>query len=189
MLFYKTKPQPSWGQLAQFFWPTWNFSTLARKKQNKRSGRRLFSYPSKSFKTSKNFKFLIHKFHLELSASFVPNYQTEQLFGPIHRAFWGDPPDNKIQKDVVINLLSDFDIKKFWLTYNEKICVPQANVQKLFELANNNRLANHFSASKKLSHLKEFHWKNKWKAVENHGAGCRTCQISKDWHSILLRRL
>lgn len=40
----------------------------------------------------------IHKFYLGLPASFVPTYQTNQLFGPLYWALRGNLPDDKVQK-------------------------------------------------------------------------------------------
>lgn len=117
---------------------------------------------------------------LEYPPDMKNNYNFDQYFSPFFKALIGNLPDDATKKERILRLLPSFALQDDILTFNGKTCIPRRNVKDTMHLAHDSTTSGHFSYSKTLARLDNFHWKGKSKDIEAYCAGCMICQVNKD---------
>lgn len=116
----------------------------------------------------------------QLPPRFISNFAADATFRPIHAALCGSFPSKPVQREQLPRLLPHCCICQGILLNENKDSVPHASVRQILALAYDDRSAGHFTSSKTLSRLQNFHWRHKARNVEQYCSGCSTCQLSKD---------
>lgn len=111
---------------------------------------------------------------------FHPEYEDDQLFGPIVKGIQGELPQDKVQRDRTTRLLPLFSYLDGTLWYDKKICVPRRNVKDILYHAHDSPIAGHFGLAKTLGRLERYHWRHKARDVKQYVEGCQKCQQKKD---------
>ena len=98
---------------------------------------------------------------VSLDIVFRDHYSTDQVFGPILKAFGRERPDDPVQKERISRLLHLFRCADGLLYYNGKLCVPRKFVRDVLGLAHNLTFSGHFAIQKTVDRLHNYHWKHK----------------------------
>lgn len=104
---------------------------------------------------------------VQFSNGYRKTIETDQTYGPIWRALHGSMPRDKIQWERIIRLLVLFKLSDYYLTYNNRICIPRKLVRDLLHSAHDSRISGHFAFQKTLHRLEKFHWKPILRTLDN----------------------
>lgn len=110
----------------------------------------------------------------------ITNYEEDQFFGPIVKAFKDEWPSDEKQKYKLQKLLPMFKWDGKRLLYGRKLCVPRRSVANILHMAHDSKLSGHFKFAKTMARLGNFHWRHKARDVRNYVDGCVVCQQYKD---------
>ena len=108
------------------------------------------------------------------------NYEKDPVFGPLVHGFRGEFSSDTVHSSRVRHLMSRFSMNNGLIYYDEKLCVPRANIKEILALAHDSRTSGHFGADKTIARLSGFHWKNMTSVVREYCAGCFVCQQQKN---------
>lgn len=83
-----------------------------------------------------------------LELQFETQYLNDQLLCPIMKHRRGDYPLNMVQADRLSRYVSSFCVRKKFLYYKDRICVPSKYVRDMLQIAHDSKVVDHFEFAK-----------------------------------------
>lgn len=120
---------------------------------------------------------------LTLPKDLIPNYDLHATFTHIRRSIRGNLPGDSTQRHRINRLLPLFRLADGRLFHENKLCVPRQNVRDSLHLDHGSPTSGHFSSTKTISRLVNFHWRHKSHHVRSYYHGFLTSQQEKDRRS------
>lgn len=110
----------------------------------------------------------------ELPAGLIEDYLSDQTFKDIYDLLRGEEPTNQVSNKKTSRLILHFETLNDALFYIEMVCVPQANVCDVMQLAHDNKPAGHLGYTKALVWIKKYRRKFRSSNVSEY---CRRCTV------------